>query len=259
MKIIFDTVLKSDNVTSVTASNADTTFPASNLMDDFTTNLWRSVVGSTSGYVQAAVSAGSAVELLNTNATSATITVGTGGTYTLESGSWSNEAGYSLETNSDILSSVVNLPGTAGRLWAEFTNQTTPFIVRIDLVAAAPVYAGILRAGKVQQFKDPAPEFSETTKDFSIEMELNSGANYFRKRNLIRSFSNLTMVESRANAYLFKMGIFDALGPKPVAIKLFESQTDFKYIIFAKRDSLPNIVHLSKDYSGIKFDLIEVV
>jgi hypothetical protein len=257
MKIIFDPDIKSDNITSVVASSSDTYFSVLNLRDDYTTNLWRTTSGATTGYIQAGVSAGSAVELLNTNATSATITVGTGGTYSLEAGG-SNEAGYSLEANSSILSSVVNLPGTAGRLWAEFTNQTTPFIVRIDLVASSTLTAGIIRAGKVQQFNDPAPGFSETTKDFSIEMELNNGANYFRKRNTIRTFSNLQMIDSRTDAYIFKR-VFDGLGPKPVAIKLFDSQTDSKYVIFAKRESLPQITHISNANSEMQLSLTEVV
>jgi hypothetical protein len=265
MKFIFDSTLGSDNVYSVAASNSDPSYPASNMRDDFPTNLWRSPSGYTSACVWAYCTTGCALELLNTNATSITMTIGTGGTYQIGTAtgySMSMENGYIFETtNTTITSSVSNLPGTNGRFWADFPQQNQSFIIRIELTASSAVYAGILRAGNIFQINDPAPGHSESSKDYSIEMELNNGANYYVKRNVVRTFSNLNVIDSRSDAWTIKINCFDALGPKPVAIKMFDSAniTDDEFVIFAKRVNPIQLTHISKNWTGITFDLKEVV
>jgi len=261
MKIIIDTDTLTDNVTSITASSEDAAFPATNLQNDFTTDLYRAVADVLSVTLTILVSKGSAVALVNTNATSATVTAGTGGSYENEAG-YSYEAGYSNEDSEQSVTLVYDLPGTGGRLWADYTNFTGPHIVKITLTAATTVYAGIVRAGTVQSFADPAIGLSEGSKDYSVEKELNNGADYFRKRNVVRTFGNLSIMETRANCYLFKQGIFDAVGPKPLAIRLVHNAniTDKEFVVFAKRISPPEIVHrVNRTYSIVNFDLKEVI
>jgi hypothetical protein len=259
MKIIIDTALGTDNVTSVTASSEDAAFPVTNVQNDFTTDLWKAASGIVSAILTIAASKGSAVELLNTNATSATVTVGSGGYYTLEA-AFSLEAGFSLETDATATTTVYSLPGTAGRLWAEYSAYTTPHIIQIVLTAAATVYAGIVRAGNVEQFHDPAAKFSEAAKDYSIERELNNGADYFRKRNIVRTFSGMKIMETQANALKFKMSVWDKVGPKPLAIRLAHANvSDDEFILFAKRVSSPRLDYLTPTLTQITFDLKEVV
>lgn len=257
MKIIIDTTIATDNITSIIASSADASFPVTNLQDDFTTNLWKAESGIVSAILTLGVSKGSAVELFNTNATSITITVGTGGDYEIES-THELESTFELESTESV-TTVCLLSGTNGRLWADYTAFTGPHIIKIMLIAASVVNAGIVRAGNVEEFIDPAFGLSESSIDYSIEKELNNGADYFRKRNIVRTFDNLEMFETKANAFKFKHDIFDAVGPKPLAIRLSNTLTDQEFILFAKRVGQPTIEPKSSTHWSIKCGFKEVI
>jgi len=259
MKIIIDTATGLDNVSAVVASSEDPSFPVANLRDDFTTNLWKATTTTATLTVQ--VAKGQAVALFNTNATSAVITAGSGESYANESG-YQNESGYSYPSDEVSVSGVYNLPGVRGNLWADYALFAGAHEVRIALTATDPVYAGIVRAGNVEEFKDPAATgFSEGSKDYSIEKELNNGADYFRKRNIVKTFDGLSLFETRENAYKFKHDIWDMVGPKPQAIYLVSDAIQEKeFIGFMKREGSPVV-----NYSGsgvfcpVTFGLKEVI
>ena len=218
MKIIIDTALKKDNVTSVVASSSDANFPAANLQDDFTTNIWRAATGGTTGITLTIVVAkGSAIELLNTNAISASMTVDPGG------------GPVSVPITSYKLS------GEAGRLWADYGPYTGTHTIVLTLSAASEVSAGILRAGNVETFNDPEYLLAEGSNDYSVELELNDGLDYFRKRNVAPTFPNIQIFDTWAKANFLKHDIFDAVGPQPLAIYLISGLTGAEYVFFGKR------------------------
>lgn len=256
MKIIIDTATGGDNITAITASTEDASFPKENLQDDFTTNLWKAT--ATTATLTVEVSKGSAVELLNTNATSATVTAGSGESFEDEAG-FSPEAGYTYADDQVWVESVYSLPGSAGRLWAEYAPFSGPHVVNISLTAAANVSAGILRAGNVEEFRDPSYGMVEGSRDYSIERELNNGADYYRKRNVVRIFDGLTTVETKENAFKFKHNIFDAIGPKPLAMRLSNTLDDQEFVLFAKRTTPPLIEPISGSLWRINYGLKEVV
>jgi hypothetical protein len=262
VKIIIDTTSTTepyDNVTSITASSANANFPDDNMRDAFTNNIWQAASGTTAT-ITLGVSKGSAVEILNTNATSVTITAGLGESYEDET-DWSLDGEYSYATDEVAVSALEDLPGTGGRIWADYSEFLTPHVVTISITAASVPSAGIVRAGNVEEFRDPGPEHEEASVDFSVEKELNNGADYYRKRNVVRKFTGLSMVETRANAWAFKHDIFDHVGPCPLAIKLFSdaSITDDEFIIFAKRVDPPKLRHLTSTLTRISFSLREVI
>ncbi len=266
MKIIIDTDLAKvpgativDNVTSCVADSEDANFPDENLRDDFTTNLWKAASGTTAT-ITLQVSKGSALMLMNTNALTAVVTAGSGESYSLEAG-YSLETGYSLANDEVAVIAAYSLPGSGGRLWADYSVFIVPHVVTIALTAASVVSAGIVRAGQVETFRDPGPNHGEDSKDYSIEKELNNGANYFRKRNVLRIYDGLNMLESRANAWTFKHDIFDAVGPKPLAVRITQNTNinDWEFVAFAKRTEAPRLEHLTVAWTRINFSLEEVI
>jgi hypothetical protein len=262
MKIIIDTDSTTepyDNVTSCVADSEGANFPDENLRDDFTTNLWRAASGTTAT-ITLQVSKGSSVMLMNTNATSVVITAGSGGSYALEAG-YSLETGYIKQDDEVAVIKSYSLPGVGGRLWADYSEFLGPHIVTLALTASAAPYAGIVRAGKVEEFNDPAIGLGEGSIDYSVEMELNNGANYFRKRNVIRVYDNLTLFETRANAWIFKHDIFDHVGPQPLAIRIIQNAaiTDWEFVAFAKRTQPPTLEHITNTHTRINFSLQEVI
>jgi hypothetical protein len=258
MKVIFDKTTLTDNVTSVTADSEDANFPVENLQDDFTTNVWKAT--ATTATLTVYVSKGSALEILNTNATSAIVKAISGEDYDFEAG-WAFEAGWDFAANIVETATVVySLPGTGGRLWADYSLFAVAHTVTVELTAAANVYAGILRAGNVETFPDPALGLGESAIDYSVEKELNIGASYYRKRNVVRQFNEISLIDTRANCFALKHEIFDAVGPEPLAIRIISggSITDWEFVAFAKCLN-SQIEHITPDCSRISFTLEEVI
>jgi hypothetical protein len=262
MKIIFDkdsTSTPYDNVQSFSVDSEDANFPKENLRDDFTTNVWRAAAAT--AIITAYVGKGSAVEVLNTNATSATVTAISGEEYVFEP-DWAFETDWAFASTVEVSATVVySLPGSGGRLWADYAEFAAAHVVTIELTAAENVYAGILRAGYVETFPDPALGMQEASIDFSVEKELNIGANYYRKRNVVRQFSGLSLIDTRANIWALKHEIFDAVGPQPLAIRIISSPlgTDWEFVAYAKCLENPQMEHITHDYSRLSFTLQEVI
>lgn len=258
MKIIIDTDLGTDNITSVTASSEDAEFPAESLLNDWPSDCWKAASG-TSATLTFEVSKGSAIELYNTNATEATVWAGSGESYTNETG-YTLESGYSFTDDEVYTETTSDLPGVGGRLWSEYPEMMTPHIVKIMLTADTVPYAGIARAGMVEEFGNPKNSMKEGSKDYSIERELNNGADYFRKRSIVRTFGNLHFTETQEDAWKLKHDIFDAVGPKPLAIQLISDEPvpHDEFVLFAKRTTPPEISPGSTYYE-VELSLKEVV
>jgi hypothetical protein len=259
MKILIDTDLLTDNVTSYTASSSDASYPVANLRDNYPGNVWKAASG-TEATIKLVVSKGSAVAMFNLNATAVAISYGAGEGYVNESG-YANESGYTYLTDTAATVEASDLSGANGKLWAEYTAQTVPHIVTIILTAAAAPSAGILRAGNVEEFYNPGRDgMSEGSVDYSIQATMPNGANYFRKRDVVRTHTGLSMIETRANAFIFKHDIFDAVGPMPVAVRLAaDSITDDEFVVFAKRTNPVTIEHITSTLTRINFELQEVI
>jgi len=255
MKIIY-----TNNVTAVSANSEDANYPATNLQNDYTKDLWQAAAGINEAVVYVTVSSGAAVALFNTNATSATITAGIAGNYQWEAGySW--EADVSWES-SETVTATFNLTGDGGSFWADYAEITTSHLITITLTAASgtDVNAGVVQAGAVNEFQDPRYGIDETSQDYSVELELNSGSEYYVKRDIARIMSNLQILETRANAFAFKHDIFDKAGPAPMAMRISTVIiTEEEFIIFAKRLASPQIQHVSPDYSMISLAIKESI
>lgn len=262
MKILIDTdstAAPYDDVTAYTASSSDADYPAANMRDNYPGNVWKAASGTTAT-LRLVVSKGSAVAMFNLNATSAAITYGLAEGYVDETG-YASESGYIYQDHAPIFVDSVDLSSADGKLWVEYEEQTLPHIVTIDLTAAAPPSAGILRAGIVQEFRNPGRDgMGEGSVDYSIKATMPNGANYFRKRDVVRTHSGLSMIETRANAFIFKHDIFDAVGPMPLAIRIAaDNLTDAEFVVFAKRSNPVSIEHITNTLTRINFALQEVI
>lgn len=261
MKILIDTdstAAPYDDVTAYTASSSDADYPAANMRDNYPGNVWKAASG-TSAIISLVVSKGSAIALFNTNATAVTIYYGAGEWYEDESG-YAPETGYTYLSDPEATVDASDLSGANGKLWAEYTEQTLPHVVTIVLTAGAAPSVGVIRAGNVEEFRNPGYAMTEGSDDYSIVATMPNGANYFRKRDVARTHSGLSMIETRANAFIFKHDIFDAVGPMPMAIRLAaDSITDDELIVFARRTSPVSIEHITSDLTRINFALQEVI
>jgi hypothetical protein len=228
---------------SVTADTEDANFLASNLLDDRPKNYWKSG-GSNIATLTAVVGAGSdQVAIFNTNAITASISI--------------QVAAVEQEAFSIDLSS----PHSHNRLWQSYTKQMAAHTIVITLIAAAAsaIYAGVLRAGTGLTLRNPNYGISEGRKDFSIIKELNNGAYYIRKRNIVRTF-NLSFLSARSSADYYAFSAFyDNYGPEPVAILLAEGIDDLEWAIFGHIIQPFSANHEYYSHSNVSYEITEAV
>lgn len=257
MKIIYP-----DNITNISASEENANYPASNLLTKYPKQCWKAT--SRDAVVTAVVSAGGALAIIATNATSITVAISSGQSIEWDTGiSWGSGISWDTTGNTDTTETSL-LPGDiTGAAWFDFSAaRTSSFTATITLTAAAGeiVQAGRIICGNLYEFRDPSPGIREGLFDYSIVKELNNGAFYTRKRDVARTFE-FSLVEDRTtDFYRYMKTIARNLGPDPTAFYIVDSGADENWIVYARFDrQMPRGSHEFPDYSGIDTSLLEVI
>ncbi len=255
MKVIYP-----DNTLTITADEENGNYPIENVQDDYIKKVWKAT--SNDAVIDITASSGSALALFGSNATSVIVKardgaegVQWGGGVTWDSPSWVAE----VLTSQTIVFDT--LPTDQSALWCDLTNYPSNFTVEITLssVAGSTLEVGVIRIGTVRDFRDAAYGIEEGLVDYSIRKELNSGAWYYRKRDIVRTFS-LSLLEDRASDfYTFMHNVALVRGQQPLAWRLSENVTDWQWIVYATFDGLPSGTHLYPNHSVINIQLEEVV
>ncbi|MFH2074368.1 MAG: hypothetical protein ABIJ57_03335 [Pseudomonadota bacterium] len=250
-----------DMITSITASEEDGSFPVANLSDDHPKKVWKGT--SRDAVLTVVASAGGALAVIATNATSITVAISSGQTLVWDTGiAWAS--GITWDTSGDQdTTELSTLPGdTTGALWSQFAAaRTGSFSATVTLTAAAgdTIQAGIVRCGTANDYKDPQYGIAEGLVDYSIVKELNNGATYFRKRDVVRTFDFKLLEDRDTDFYEFMLTVSKAMGPTPIAWRIRGTATDNKWIVFARHEQMPKGRHSSPDNSEIFISLIEVL
>ena len=254
-------VIYPDNITTVSASSENPNFPIANVSNDHIKKVWKA--DSNEAVVHVGVSSGSALALYGTNATSITAKTRTGG----QGGAWAATAQWDAAaawaagslTEEVILFDTLSTGQAA--LWCDYTDPGSALALEITISSAAgtTLEAGVIRAGTVRDFKDSKYGIKEGFIDFSIKEELANGAWYYKKRDIVRTFS-LTLLEDRASDfYTFMHNVALLRGQQPLAWRLSENVTDWQWIVYAAFDGLPMGDHAYVSDSLIQIKLKEVV
>ncbi|MFH2073799.1 MAG: hypothetical protein ABIJ57_00435 [Pseudomonadota bacterium] len=250
-----------DNITAISADEENASYPAANLTDEHPKKLWKAT--SRDAVVTAVVSSGGALAVIATNATSISLTISSGQTIVWESGvTW--DSGISWDTTGDSDTTEVSLltGDITGAAWFNFAAaRTSSFTATITLTADAGqiVQAGCIVCGTLRDFRDPGRGIREGLIDYSIVKELNNGAFYTRKRDVVRTF-DFSLIEDRASDfYTFMHTVARGVGPGPIAWYLVDGDSDSHWIAFARFDQPPAGSHDMPDYSQINARLVEVL
>jgi len=258
MKLIYPV-----NIASISADEENANYPAANLMDNHPKKVWKGT--SRDAIVTAVTSGGGALAIIATNATSITIAISSGQTWLLDTG-WALDTGWVLDTTGDSDTTETSLlPGDiSGALWSDFAAvRTSSFTATITFTAAAGeiIQAGVILCGTLRTFVDPMRGISDGLKDYSIVKELNNGAWYIRKRDLVRMFAFSILEDRDADFYTFMLTVAKALGPSPIAWRILTKNiTDSEWIVFCRFDGvMPQGLHEDNNYSQIDVRLVEVL
>ena len=250
-----------DMITSITADEEDAEYPAANLLDEHPKKLWKAT--SRDAVVTAVVSSGGALAVIATNATSISLTISQGQTIQWDTDiSWQGDTSWDTTGSADV-TEVSLLPGDiSGCAWFNFASvRTSSFTATLTLTAEAGeiVQAGAILCGTLNEFRDPARGVREGLRDYSIIKELNNGAFYVRKRDVVRTF-DFSLVEDRTiDFYAYMHDIARSSGPNPLAWYIVDGGSDSHWIVFARFESMPDGAHDMPAYSKINTRLVEVL
>ena len=222
---------------TVSSPIADTAYPVQNLEDDFRTNPWKSSASSDTTLTLTVASGAQAIGIAYTNAPAVRVQV----------------VDASYDTTHTIDSGHPSLFVYYGTVAA----QHEIILTFADPGADEP-YCGIVRCSDAYKFKNPEYGLKEGLKDYSVEKRMNNGALYYKKGNIVRTFSGSIYTTRDTQFWVFLHTIARAQGKVP----MFWQVTDVNatnWAVFAELGSLPSGSHDYPNASMMSFSLVEAV
>lgn len=257
MKVIY-----SDNVLSITASEADASYPVANLSDEHTKKVWKAT--SADAVLTVNLASGGALGIANTNATTVSVAVNgwVDGDWTVGGVATSWTVGGVATSWTSVGALTVGsslIDADTGDLWVDFTESTLALEVVLALASATGtiLQAGVLRGGDIYDVSNPAYGIKENLNDHSIILELSNGSTYYRKRDVVRNYSASVLLLRETDALNLMRQIGVALGPQPLMWLLADVSTDSEFIVFGKAKLSQS--HDYFEHNNVSIDITEVV
>lgn len=139
-----------------------------------------------------------------------------------------------------------------------YDYQYYPHHIKIDFFAGNNVECGIVRVGEMQSFPSPMYGLKEGLQDYSVIKQLNNGAIYLKKRDIVRTFSGAISMQRDASFYQFMRDIVRSVGQDTV----FWWITDMDHpdwVVYGRCNGMPEGVHQHPSYSIVNFSIIESI
>ena len=201
--------------------------------------------------------------MFGSNATSATVKSRTGaiGVEWVSGVVWITGVEWVAESLTTETITFDTLATGQSALWSDYTDPGTAHALEITLASATTdtLQVGVIRAGTVRDFKDPQYGIREGFVDYSIREELASGAWYYLKRDIVRTFQLVLLEDRSSDFYIFMHDVALLRGQQPLAWRLSEKVTDWQWIVYAVFDGLPEGEHAYRNDSLMNINLKEVV
>jgi len=252
MKVIYP-----DKVSGVTAANADANYPDDNLLDNHPKKIWRYSGVTDSGDVTVAVYSGAnAVGFAGISATSIALTVKNAAS----SSTLADKVSYDLKGINTYFKFFTDTFTSYTSFWIDYDYQDIEHNLIFEFAHSSgnTIETGVVRAGPARGFYEPGFNLVEGMKDYSIVKELNNGAFYIRKRDIVKTFSGDVELKRDGDFYVFMRDVVQQEGANP----LFWRITDYEnndWAVFARVDKTLKAKHNKVDYSTINFSFIEVL
>lgn len=254
MKIIYPNA-----IANISASGADPEFPASNLLDEHPKKIWKGIGRSET--LTIACGASGALGLFKTNAESVTVTIFIGQDIEWVGGiEWAG--GIEWDEQDDAPSSTTyQLSGVnEGAGWIEWEkiNASNTIQLVLDAGEGNIIEAGVCVAGVVNSYDEPEYGLTDGFVDYSIVKELNNGAFYIRKRDVVRKFNGILNFKHALDFYKFMLDVLRPQSQLPFAVHLNGALANWEWIIYGRFTSV------SSSYDGpnqttVNFELLEVL
>jgi len=250
-----------NTISEVTIDYVDSAFPLENAFDLHPKRVCKSLSGIYLVNITAKLAIGcNSLFIFNTNATGAFIKIEGDGTIEwLEGNEWftGNEwyEVYSTSINGEMIwaNDTASLMMTFPAL--ECTEQIT---ITLSSSTGGPISFGILWAGTLVYSHNPAYGLTEGQVDYSIKKELSNGSYYYKKRDIVRTFSGSFYETDIDIADDFLLGISRDYGRQSMPW-LVTNLDNSRWAVFGHLDDLMQATYESYGYEILKFKLIEVL
>jgi len=252
-------VIALNKISSLTVDSENALFPIENVLDAYPTRLFKAD-GDYQATLTCVVSAGTnAIAVYGTNAQGASVTITDPNAIEWHSESeWDSESDWAYAEPSATIE--IDQSGDAYSLWGDFDYINSPMNIELVLSTSSSLVleVGVLRIGEAKTFKNPKYGLQEGLVDYSILKELSNGAFYYKKRNIVRTFSGQIFEDRDDDFYTFMADIARTYGKAPMAWRLTDEDS-MNWVVFARFSDIPIGMHDAPDYSTINFSLIEVL
>ena len=248
-------------ITSVSASSENVNFPASKLLERSPKIAWKAVDGVSEAVLTVETSAGiSDILIAGTNATTVSI-VGSdpNGVAWAESDGWAEgDTWVSPEVN--VYGSTIQRSRSQSVLVTLSTLVDIPVLLEITLTcdSSETLYAGVLMAQDPEEYGGGGVRYGmeEGRLDLSIKAENSNGSTYYKKRDILRTFSLSAILEESSAAKM--MDIYEDIGEQGAGWKLTD-ENDNNVVVYARFDGPPKKTRDYFRHSAISWQLIEVL
>jgi len=248
---------------TITTTSENSAYPVENLLDAHPKKLYKASSGVNSITLTTTLLVGTnCLFLFNTNAESITINAEDFAYGEWFSGNtWFSENEWWPRSSVSIPTAVVT-SGERNAVGLQFTPLIDNKEAVITLVAPAgeAVEVGILWAGVLISANNPSWGLKESQKDYSILKELSNGATYYKKRDIVRTFSG-TIFEHKQTSYnwLDKMllDVSKTYGAKSMPWFITD-MANSRWTIFGRLSSPMSGEFQGYTLSNLTFNIIEV-
>lgn len=255
-------LIKSNAIVGITASSTMSGYPASNLLNTSPKKKWKAASSSvTYAYLDVEVTGPTgALGIIAVAAESVFVTITDPTGIVWQSVVWP-EVSWSSGFGIDTTSVMVGDTNGYQNIWVSFPEFNSPVTIRIELrkTTGTPLVMsmGVLQVGTPTEINYIVHPMEEGLQDFSIQRELSNGAIYYRRRDIVRTFSG-NMRIPRVCFQNFMRDIARVYGSTPMMFNLVpEFGNDF--IVYGRLSTMPSGYHDTPSHSLINFNLIEEI
>lgn len=257
-------VIKTNAITSISATSADAGHPVANLLNDSPKKKWTAANATVSlatvsidvsGQTDAIGIVGIAAESINIFISDPNGIV------------WNNVVFINVTWSDspdavDVSYIITDEEQGTYNAWLDFTQFEAAVTIAIQFrkTAGTPLIlaAGVVVVGDAEEFNNPKYGLSEGLEDYSLSRMLSNGATYYKKRDIVRKFTGSIDVLRDDDFYRFMHNIARYYGSVPMMWLLVDNLGN-KWVIYGRLTGMPTGSHAYYTYSEIGFDITEVL
>ena len=250
-----------NTISEVTVDYADPAFPLSNAFDLHPKRVCKSTAGIYLLTIEAKLAIGcNSFFIFNTNAEGAFIEFeGYGIIEWLNGNEWFTGNEWYEVYSTSINGEMIWANNTASLVITFPTLENTEHLkITLGNSTAGRIYFGILWAGTLIYSHNPSYGLTEGQVDYSIKKELSNGSYYYKKRDIVRTFSGSFYETDIDIADNFLLGISRDYGQQSMPW-LVTNLDNTRWAMFGHLDDLMQATYASYGYETLKFKLIEVL